>query len=131
MPYADRNCSALNNLCLFAIFPCGSARRFHYYLCTSNTPCFRGADPDGVPPSPETAEEFSGWRQRDWPGERVAPIGFTPNPLEKGRFTAQIAAAQPKKSNVGQSGSWLVSSSQKKNMIAFAAEVVFICSSAN
>lgn len=24
----DRNCSALNNLCLFAIFPCGSAQQF-------------------------------------------------------------------------------------------------------
>lgn len=25
--HPDRNCSALNNLCLFAIFPCGSAQR--------------------------------------------------------------------------------------------------------
>jgi len=40
--YPDRNCSALNNLCLFAIFPCGSASEVHYYLCTSNAPCFRG-----------------------------------------------------------------------------------------
>lgn len=74
---------------------------------------FPRVDSDGVPTSPATAEEFSGWLQRVWLGEWVAPIGFNQNPLEKKPFEAQIAAARPK-SYTGQFGLWLVSSSTKK-----------------
>lgn len=72
----------------------------HYYLCTSNTPCFRGQTcfaQTVCQPLPATTEEFSGWLRRVFRRcEWVAPIGFTQNPMEKQPFETQIAAVRPK-----------------------------------
>lgn len=78
MSHRYRNCTAFNNLCLFATFPCGWAQRPIIIYAHRTLPVSKGRSQFAqtvCQPRQWTVEAFSGWLQRVGPDERVAPWG--------------------------------------------------------
>ena len=133
--HPDRNCSALNNLCLFAIFPCGSAQRPIIIYAHQTLPVS-----EGRPGLPRRCATLYQWPRRNLAG---GCGGFLPlwvgcpdwvHPKSNGKATiwSPNSCGVTKIQTQGHFALWLVSSSQKKNSHdGFTAAVAFIHGSAN
>lgn len=102
-----RNCTALNNLCLFATFPCGWAQRLVIIYAHRTLPVSKGRSQFAqtvCQPLQRTVEAFSGWLRRVGHDERVAPRGSPAKCMRREPAEIQIAAVREGSDSFGLFG---------------------------
>lgn len=95
MSHRYRNCTALNNLCLFATFPCGWAQRPVIIYAHRTLPVSKGRSQFAqtvCQPQQRAVEAFSGWLRRVRRDEWVAPRGSPAKCPRREPAEIQIAA---------------------------------------